>query len=238
MNCDELRGNYEWHAMGLLASPEKEEVEEHLRRNCPVCTEEMRRARETNAILLGTAPEAAPPERLRRRVLSGVGVEPRRSWLLTWLPWGATAAASAAAVLLFLSVDRLERRNEQSLARSARWENAVRMMAEPETKQVTFGKGTQGRVLVNPTRGVLLLASNLPPAPAGKTYELWIVPKDGGAPRPAGLFQSDASGNAMHMAPGPVDMAATAAVAVSMEPEAGSPAPTTTPIIVTPVGDE
>jgi anti-sigma-K factor RskA len=223
--------------MGLLASPERDEVEEHLRRKCPVCTEEMRRATETNAMLLGTTPEVTPPPRLRRRVLASVGVEPRRSWAVTWLPWGAAAAATAAAVVFFVNVNRLEHTNQQTLAQSARMENAVRMMAEPETRQVTFGKGPQGRVLVNPSRGVLLLASNLPPAPAGKTYELWIIPK-GGAPRPAGLFQSDANGNAMHMAPGPVDMGTTSAIAVSMEPEAGSEAPTTTPIIVTPVADE
>jgi anti-sigma-K factor RskA len=89
---------------------------------------------------------------------------------------------------------------------------------------------------MNPKRGVLFLASNLPPAPQGRIYELWIIPK-GGAPRPSGLFQSDAAGNAMHMVTGPIDIASTGAFAVSVEPEAGSPAPTTTPIIVAPVGD-
>lgn len=233
MTCEELRGNYEWYAMGLLDDPERAEAAEHLRRNCDVCTEELRRARETNSIIFSTAPEVAPPARLRARVLASVGAAPARR---SWLPWGVAALATTAAVMLLVNLNQMRDDRQQTLARSAQMENAMRMMAEPETRQVTFGKGPQGRVLVSPKRGVLLLASNLPPAPAGKTYELWIIPK-GGAPRPAGLFQSDQSGNAMHLAPGPVDMGTTAAVAVSLEPEAGSTAPTTTPIIVTPLAE-
>ena len=51
---------------------------------------------------------------------------------------------------------------------------------------------------------MLLIASNLPPAPAGKIYEMWMIPK-GGKPVPAGLFQSESTGAAMHIQPGPVD---------------------------------
>ena len=78
-----------------------------------------------------------------------------------------------------------------------------------------------------------LIAKYLPAAQAGKTYEMWVIPK-GGAPRPAGLFQSQ-GGTAMHILSGPVDMASVGAIAVTLEPEAGSSAPTTTPIIVAPV---
>ncbi len=39
----------------------------------------------------------------------------------------------------------------------------------------------------------------------------------------------------MHSIEGPVDVETTGAVAVTVEPEAGSSAPTTTPIIVAPV---
>jgi anti-sigma-K factor RskA len=59
---------------------------------------------------------------------------------------------------------------------------------------------------------------------------MWVIPK-GGKPVPAGLFQSAADGTAMHVLTGPVDVAGTAAVAVTLEPEAGVPQPTSTPII-------
>ena len=59
---------------------------------------------------------------------------------------------------------------------------------------------------------------------------MWLIPK-GGAPRPAGLFQSTDAGSAVHVLSGPIDTAALGAVAVTVEPEAGSPAPTSQPLI-------
>jgi anti-sigma-K factor RskA len=246
MTCEELRGCFELHALGVLGEPERSEAEEHLRRECPNCSREMSRAREINAMVFATVPDVVPPARLRKRIMASVGAERPRSWLspwLTWTGWAASAAAVAAIVLLWGTLQTERQDQQRSIAivkhmqgRMAQMESAVRMMTEPDTRQVTFGKGPQGRVLMNPKRGVLFLASNLPPAPEGRIYELWIIPK-GGAPRPSGLFQSDAGGNAMHMVTGPIDIASTGAFAVSVEPEAGSPAPTTTPIIVAPVGD-
>jgi anti-sigma-K factor RskA len=52
---------------------------------------------------------------------------------------------------------------------------------------------------------------------------MWVIPK-GGTPRPAGLFQSGPQGTALHILPGTVDPNVT--VAVTVEPESGSPAPT------------
>jgi hypothetical protein len=249
MTCEELRGCYELHALGALSEPELSEAESHLRRDCPQCTKEMRRARETNAMMFASVPEVVPPARLRRRIMTSIGAEPSRGFS-AWVPWVATIGASVAAIFMFVTLQDVREGERRAIAQAGqlqsnlsetetslgRMRDAVRMMAEPDTKQVTFGKGPQGRVLVNPKRGVLFLASNLPQLPAGKTYELWVIPK-GGAPKPSGLFQADASGNAMHMVAGPIDVAATGAFAVSVEPEAGSAAPTTTPIIVAPVGD-
>jgi anti-sigma-K factor RskA len=78
---------------------------------------------------------------------------------------------------------------------------------------------------------VLFIASNLPRTPAGKIYEMWLIPK-GAKPVPAGLFQSQDDGEAMHVRTGTVDVASTAAVAVTLENEAGADQPTTTPLIV------
>ena len=41
-----------------------------------------------------------------------------------------------------------------------------------------------------------LMASNLPPVPPGKAYELWVIPPQG-APVNAGVFKPDEHGNAM-----------------------------------------
>jgi anti-sigma-K factor RskA len=243
MTCDELSDLFELYALGVLEPEERAEIEAHLGRDCATCGGNLRRAMGFNAALLASVPETAPPRRLRRRVLSLVAAD--RS------PWGWTVAASGLAAALLISVlwfsvrDR-ERANELARARDtirrstaelSRVQQALAFLNEPETKQVGFGKGAprppRGNVFVNP-RGVLLIASNLPALPAGKTYEMWVIPK-GGTPRPAGLFQSDTSGTAFHIQQEPLDLTTTGAVAVSVEPEAGSAQPTTTPIIVAPV---
>jgi anti-sigma-K factor RskA len=64
--------------------------------------------------------------------------------------------------------------------------------------------------------------AKLPPAPEGKTYELWTI--TGGKPSPAGVFQVDAAGQASHKVPpggGPVEV-----FAITLEPLGGVAAPT------------
>src|SRR5260221_422069 len=91
-----------------------------------------------------------------------------------------------------------------------------------------LNRGCEGRTLeVPPGKGEPAAA----PGPAGKPCEMWVLPKGAGAkPAPAGLFQSQSDGTAMHIQRGPVDPN-TGIVAVTMEDEAGSDRPTT-PILI------
>ncbi len=241
MSCDELRDGYELYALGVLEDPERSELREHLGRGCEVCVAGVKRAREAMAVLAETVPPVAPPPRLRRRILASVGVE-RSRWWVTPMLVGISLSCLVAAFYyagrehsLGIQMARVQTQSRQLLEEAARLNEALALLNQPETKQVTFGEGApkppRGRVFVNPRQGVLLLASNLPPAPPGKIYEMWIIPK-GGNPVPAGLFQSDAEGAAMHLRRGPVDVAATGAVAVTLEAEGGAPQPTSTPLIV------
>ena len=64
---------------------------------------------------------------------------------------------------------------------------------------------------------------------------MWTIAKGEGAkPVPAGLFQADASGGAIHLQRGPVDPN-LGVVAVTLENEGGAQAPTSTPIIAAPL---
>ena len=84
---------------------------------------------------------------------------------------------------------------------------------------------------MNPSQGVLLVASNLPPARSGKIYQMWLLPK-GRMPVSAGLFQSAMDGTALHIQRGPVDLNTTSGVAVTLENEGGAAQPTSQPLIV------
>lgn len=230
MTCEDLRDSYELYALGLLEDDEKREVEAHLGRNCAVCQKYLKDALGVNALMLSQVQEVVPPSRLRRRVMSSVGQE-RAVW-----GWVAALAAACAVILaLWMSLAKRTTDRElagarvtlqQTLAERDRLEQAFAFLNQPETKQATFGQGQQpphGNFFLNPRMGVLLLVSNLPALPAGKAYEMWLIPK-GGAPRPAGLFQSGPQGSAIHILPGAVDPNVT--LAVTVEPESGSPAPT------------
>jgi anti-sigma-K factor RskA len=239
MNCDELRDQYELYALGALDGEERTELDAHLRRPDDPCVDGVRRARERMTSLALMAPEAHPPARLRSKVVNMVD-EPKRGW--NWaVPW-AVAMVGLAVLALWLGVSRREQariltqirtEEQRKTVELARLTEAFALMNDPAAKQVVFGENApkpRGRVFVNPQQGVLLLASNLTPAPSGKIYEMWIIPK-AGAPAPAGLFQSQSDGTAMYLRKGAVDMASAAVIAVTLEPEAGSAAPTSTPLI-------
>ena len=254
MNHEELSDLYELYTQGVLEEPERAEIEQHLGNACPECEAGVKGALRLNA-LLATLPETVePPRRLRQRVLASVGVEPAMSriWRNAW----AVAAVALAMVLIVVAMSNQRRGREladadrqlaqtrldvqRSSAEVRQVRSALALLNLPNTREIVFGAGAapeppRGRIFVNRQQGVLLMASNLPPAPEGKIYELWLIPK-GGNPVPSGLFQSDLQGNALFVRSGEVD-ANTAAVAVSVEPEAGSTAPTTKPLIVAAVSD-
>ena len=239
--CEDFREDFELYALGLLDPAEKPRSTITCAAAAPPCEPALKNALAMNAIMMSMAPDVVPPARLKRRVLASVGVQPM-SW--SWL--AALAASCMLMVALWFSVQERSRSAELAQARRTlidvnaqrdRLMQALSFLDDPSTVPVSFGKGQpippHGNVFVHSKLGVLLIAANLPAAQPGKTYEMWVIPK-GGAPRPAGLFQSQ-GGTAMHILSGPLDLGTLGAVAVTLEPESGSPAPTTTPIIVAPV---
>jgi len=244
MTCAELSEQYELFALGVLEDPELSELHAHLARHCDVCTAEVRRAAARMSALASLAPDTEPPNDLRKRVLASVGIVPhfRWNWMQTW----ATLAAAVVLGLFYVGHLRRERIRDialrdameqvkQSDAEAARLKDVLALMNAPETIIRVSSEGAahppQGKVFLNPKQGVLLLASNLPPAPAGKTYEMWLIPA-GGKPVPAGLFQTELNGTAVHLQKGPVDVGATGAIAVTLESEGAAPQPTSQPLLV------
>ena len=240
MNCEELHDQYELYALDALNAEERAELDAHLRHGGDPCIDGVRRARDLMMSLALITPESHPPARLRKKVVGLVG-EQKRTW--SWTPVWIAAATCLAVVAVWLGMARREQARaladlrleaQRKTVELARLNEAFAIMNDPAARQLVFGESApkpRGRVFVNPKQGVLLLASNLTPAPSGKIYEMWIIPK-AGSPAPAGLFQSENDGTAMYLRKGAVDVATTGAIAVTLEPETGSPAPTTQPLIV------
>ncbi len=90
----------------------------------------------------------------------------------------------------------------------------------------------QGKAIyVRDRSSLVFLATNLPALPPGKAYELWLIPVSG-APVPAGVFKPDVHGSATVLNPPLPPRAEAKAFAITMEPEQGSPAPTSQPIML------
>jgi len=67
----------------------------------------------------------------------------------------------------------------------------------------------------------------MPELGAGQVYQLWVI--EGGEPEPAGLLAPE-SGAVTHTLDRPV--AASAVIAITVEPAGGSPQPTSDPVLV------
>jgi anti-sigma-K factor RskA len=226
MTCEELREEYGAYSLGIAQDPERSEIAEHLARQCPECVRGVRSAMVMVTAMSGMVPSVEPPKHLRSRVVGMVERETKRSLFGLVLPW----AISAALAIVLLAVVVPARRPS---ADTAKLQQALAILNDPAAKEVTFGetaKPSRGRVFVSGSKGVVFIGASLPVIEVGKTFELWVIPAKGN-PVPAGTFRGEADATAVYVRPGPVQ-ADAAAVAVTVEPEGGSPQPTTTPFLV------
>jgi hypothetical protein len=84
----------------------------------------------------------------------------------------------------------------------------------------------RGAIAVAPD-GTAALAVTVPPAPAGKAYEAWVI--QGGTPKPAGLFEGRDGTSVLDIGQ-PVRRGAV--VAVTLERDGGATRPTRAPLAV------
>jgi anti-sigma-K factor RskA len=232
-------------ALGALDGEERTEFERHLP-TCLVCRSEVKTL-ESVANRIPLALDPVPPSRdLRARVLAAADTRPASASPRRYGLWAGVAAALIVATgLAAVWADRQQARAEAATARQraalaeaerdrlrgqAEEDRALRaLLAHPDSRVVALAglpaaALAHGRVIWNPDRRqAVLLTLGLAPAPAGKAYELWVIAQ--AAPVPAGVFQVDAEGRALHRLP-PVDTAGAKTFAVTLEPAAGSPAPT------------
>jgi anti-sigma-K factor RskA len=205
------------YALDALDADEEREFEEHLA-SCEACREELASLREATAALAYGAVGPAPPPELKERILAEAAAErpnvvslpQRRSWTAPL----AAAAAVAAAVAIGVGV--------YAATRTASTDPLASVLAQPGAKLVPMGD--RGALAVAPD-GTAAIALTVPRAPAGKTYEAWVI-RDGAAQR-AGLF----SGATVLRIDRPVKPGSV--VAVTLERAGGVDAPTSKPLAAT-----
>jgi anti-sigma-K factor RskA len=191
---------------------------------------------------IAASPAVKPQETVKE--VTPISLKSTRRGPGFWIPWVAAAAMTIVAISLGVQNRALndELRDESNLvtnlaAQASRAQQVLEVLTAPTAQRVTL---TEGKAPAEPTAratylpergGLVLLATNLKPLPEDKTYELWVIPANGKAPVPAGLFRPDAAGTATLVLPPLTPGIQAKAFGVTIEKASGSDAPTS-PVIL------
>jgi anti-sigma-K factor RskA len=249
------------YALGALDGAERQTLEKHLE-GCASCRRELEMVRGDASLLALTTAGPKPPARSRQRLMSAIAAEPHMpvavpaserpqySWrsVFGWpaVRWAAAAALVVVCIGLLRQNSTLQQNvdslHAQLAGQGSKLEEAnqtVATLLDPEaTKIELVAAGSKPQphgkaIYQRRNRNLIFLASNLPPLPAEKIYELWLFPANGGAPIAAGLFKPDARGSATVVNPPLPEGVAAKNFVVTLEPESGShEAPRGTAVIV------
>ncbi len=239
MTHDDMNELYELYVLGALEADRSAEIEEHINTRCAYCLEHVEAAITVASAMSGLAEDQKPPVRLRKRVLASIKPETKNSaWRFAVVGLSASCAALAvAAIWSATSVHSYRAEITGLQAERNQLREAVEILSKSETRTVQFGltnNQPHGRVFVNSNRGLIFVGADLPQLATNRTFQLWLIPAKG-APEAAGVFRSNADGDSVNVRITPIDTTRIHAVAVSVEPQGGSPAPTTTPILIVPL---
>ncbi|MFF7072461.1 anti-sigma factor [Streptomyces pseudovenezuelae] len=241
------------YALDALEPAERARFERHLK-DCASCAADVRALSE-DAVRLAWSAAAPPPSAMRDRVLAAVRTIPQESAARpepvrarkSQLPphvWGAqppprqrqrrplfvpfaTATAAAALVVASLFAVQANRTQDELDAQKAQASEIAHVLQAVDAR-ATRGQDAQGRTIgviasASEGRAVVTLSGYSAP-PSGRVRQLWLM-RPGEQPRSLGLFAADtplvASG---------LDKSATS-LAVTVEPDGGSPQPTTQPVV-------
>jgi hypothetical protein len=255
MTHDEANAALAAAALDALSAEEQAAVLAHAEQ-CATCGPELAELRAAMASLALSAPAAgasadvdARLARVRGRLLARVrptGASAGRS--NAWL-WVALAASFLVAAALWQHDTHLARQLADVRAAAgqaqvaldsattalAATERQLDLVTGPSVDVVSLtaaGARTASALMFwdRATNTWSMYARDLPEAPAGRTYELWLI-TSAGKKIPAGTFAPSAHGTAHVQATYALDRAALATVAVTEEPAGGVEAPTG-PIVI------
>jgi len=245
-----LREQAALNAIGALTGAERSTFEAHLD-ECADCAAEVRAFLPVCSALAQSVPQHDPPAALRGRILAlarRTSESPRRTAAVA--PWLAAAAMLVLTAGLgiyttqlrqrvrtlesqlrdaLVRVDNGDRRLAVALRSAADAAAPMAILTAPDVRRIDLAgqpvaPQAAARAFWSPSRGLVMTASNLPALPAGRTYQLWFVTAR--APISAGLLRPDAGGTLTTVLSTPADLPQPAALAVTLEPEGGSPGPT------------
>lgn len=254
---EELMERVALYALGVLPAPEAAAVARHIESD-PEAQREyagLRAAADAVALTAEGPVDSARSARMRERLLARVRADaanpvgrpvarPRPTTRVAFWALGLATAASLIFGFVTVAQDLALRADLATTQRHAATLQSGLAQAErlgaqdrqtltdllsPDAKRYDVAQGT---VIVRDKRLYFAL-SKLPPLPKGRVYQAWTALKGSAAMQPSVTFTPNAQGVAVVALP--VDAAKIGTVALSVEPEGGSKAPTSTPAFVRPL---
>lgn len=232
MNAHDVHHLAAAYALDALDLQERQIFEAHYP-DCDVCRTEVAEFRETAAVLASET-ESAPPAALksdvmakisRTRQLSPLVDEPvrsigegRRSSVSRYVLMAAAAivlAAGISAASLFVTRSSTDEIGELVAASDATVSKLGPLADDATANLRVVSSDEQAKVAV--------IGNDLTAPGEGRTYALWFVDGSGGV-SPAGLFEPDEDGMVRIILP--LDGKTDAGWGVTIEPDGGSPQPT------------
>jgi hypothetical protein len=179
----------------------------------------------------------------------------RAPWVLAWTGWAVAAGVSFVAGLqvhqrqqIQSSIAAQQARMDDTTRQAARAQDALATLTaanamqmplhttaavkpatpvKPGTPAPVAAPSPDALVAYLADKGALVfIGTHMDPAPAGKTYELWLLPADGRSPMPAGTFKPDAQGTAHIVMPQLPRGVPAKGFGITLENDGGSPTPT------------
>ena len=244
------------HAMQALTTEESAAVRLHLS-ECAQCREQLAEISGGLALVAMSVEQHPIPEGARQRFIDRIsatpGAQPDARGVIPISSkasapkrgmWAAVAALLVISAVLGIKIYFLDQQLDMDAAlikernaENLRARELLDVLTAPTAQRVVLTTGKtppapSARATYLPARGALILqASNMQPLPENKTYELWVIPANGTAPIPAGLFRPDASGSASVVLPAIPQGVPAKAFGITIENAGGSNTPTA-PIIL------
>jgi anti-sigma-K factor RskA len=221
------------YVLDAVSDDERLDFEQHMR-ECPSCAQEVGELLET-ATRLGRAAAVVPPPRLKSAVMSQIRQVRQDPPQAAVIPlrrrrsWTNRLSATAAVVLLVVAgglgvlLYQSQQRAEDAEARAA----AISTILEEGDAQVVNENsrdgGTMTMLASRSADRALLLTEDMPRLDSDQDYQAWTI---GEEIRSAGLIPEEGTTFSVN------DIAAAGSIGITIEPEGGSPEPTTTDMIV------
>jgi anti-sigma-K factor RskA len=221
------------YAMGALDAEETSALEAHLR-TCDSCRAELADYQRISAGLLSALPPKAPRAALRGSLQKTLQSQVKSA--RPQLKWKLNQMAVAAAVVLLIGLNivsvyefvTLKQEQTELDGQYGSQQSAIAMLAYPSTQSIGFEQGgISGSLLVDKKRNLLaVFAWNLPAAPVGKTYQMWLI--DPQEDRTSGGFLIPEAKQPFVMAviKSPQPLTGFVGLGITLEPLGGSLKPT------------